>query len=150
MPHICVSELLQHWFKQWLVAWSAPSRYINQCWLVVNWTIWGQFSVKFESKYKSCHSRNFIWKCRLCNGGDKLNGICENVEISYVKIIVSCHTKTFKMKIEKVILFHSFCFRCWRCPFVSAELPLHSNHIYVTLRRHQSIWNITMTSECAR
>ena len=30
MPHICVSELGQHWFRLWLVAWSAPSHYLNQ------------------------------------------------------------------------------------------------------------------------
>ena len=29
-----------HWFKQWLVAWTAPSHYLNQCWNIVNWT-WG-------------------------------------------------------------------------------------------------------------
>ena len=28
----------QHWFRQWLVAWTAPSHYLNQCWNIVNWT----------------------------------------------------------------------------------------------------------------
>ena len=36
MPHICVSESGQHWFRWWLVAYSAPSHYLNQCWVVVN------------------------------------------------------------------------------------------------------------------
>ena len=39
VPHICDSELGQHWFRQWLVACSAPSHYLNQCWLIVNWTL---------------------------------------------------------------------------------------------------------------
>ena len=39
VPHICVSELGKHWFRQWLVASSAPSHYLNQCWLIVNWTL---------------------------------------------------------------------------------------------------------------
>ena len=39
VPHICVSELYQHWFRQWLVACSAPSHSLNQCWGIVNWTI---------------------------------------------------------------------------------------------------------------
>ena len=30
VPHICVNELDQHCFKQWLVAYSAPSHYLNQ------------------------------------------------------------------------------------------------------------------------
>ena len=32
-----------HWFRQWLVAWPAPSRYLNQCWNIVNWTIGNKF-----------------------------------------------------------------------------------------------------------
>ena len=28
----------QHWFRYWLVAWSAPSHYLNQCWNIINWT----------------------------------------------------------------------------------------------------------------
>ena len=39
VPHIDVSELGQHWFRQWLVTWSAPSHYLNQCWNIVNWTL---------------------------------------------------------------------------------------------------------------
>ena len=30
--HICVSKLNQHWFTQWLVAWSAQRHYLNQYW----------------------------------------------------------------------------------------------------------------------
>ena len=29
----------QHWFRQWLVAWPAPSHYLNQCLDIVNWTL---------------------------------------------------------------------------------------------------------------
>ena len=38
MPHICIKELGQHWFRWWLVAWSAlcteqaTSHHLNQCW----------------------------------------------------------------------------------------------------------------------
>ena len=28
-----------HWFTQWLVAWLAPSHYVNQCWFIVNWNL---------------------------------------------------------------------------------------------------------------
>ena len=27
-----------HWFRQWLVAYSSPSHYLNQCRVIVNWT----------------------------------------------------------------------------------------------------------------
>ena len=39
LPHICVSESSQHWFRLWLVAFSAPSHYLNKCWDIVNYTI---------------------------------------------------------------------------------------------------------------
>ena len=26
-----------HWLRQWLVAWLAPSHYLNQCWDIANW-----------------------------------------------------------------------------------------------------------------
>ena len=32
MPQVCVNELDQHWFREWLVAYLAPSHYLNQCW----------------------------------------------------------------------------------------------------------------------
>ena len=37
VPHIWISKLCQHWFIQWLVAYSAPSHYLNHCWVIVNW-----------------------------------------------------------------------------------------------------------------
>ena len=36
---ICVSEWGQHWFRWWLVAYLAPSHYLNQCWVIVNWNL---------------------------------------------------------------------------------------------------------------
>ena len=38
MPHICVSESGQHWFRYWLATYFAPSHYLNECWVIVNWT----------------------------------------------------------------------------------------------------------------
>ena len=42
----------QHWFRLWLVAWSAPSHYLNQCWKIVNWNLRNreQTSVKSLTK----------------------------------------------------------------------------------------------------
>ena len=30
---------IPHWFRKWLVAWTAPSQYLNQCWNIVNWNL---------------------------------------------------------------------------------------------------------------
>ena len=35
----CVGKLNHHWFRKWLVAWTAPSHYLNQCWNIVYWTL---------------------------------------------------------------------------------------------------------------
>ena len=32
-------ELCQHWFRELLVACSAPSHYLNQYWLILNWAL---------------------------------------------------------------------------------------------------------------
>ena len=39
VPHICVGESGQHWFKQRRIAYSAPSHYLNQCEVIANWTL---------------------------------------------------------------------------------------------------------------
>ena len=52
MPHICVSESGQHWFRQWLVAFSAPSHYLNQCCVIVNWTLGKKLLGKFNQNIK--------------------------------------------------------------------------------------------------
>ena len=50
LPHICVSELDHHWFRQWLVVCSVPSHYLNQNWLIVNWTLGNKFQWNFNRK----------------------------------------------------------------------------------------------------
>ena len=39
MTHWCTSKLCYHWIIQWLVACSAPSHYLNQCWIIVQKTL---------------------------------------------------------------------------------------------------------------
>ena len=52
MPHICVSKSAQHWFRYWLVAYSAPSHYLNQCWVIVNCTLRNKFQWNFNQNTK--------------------------------------------------------------------------------------------------
>ena len=39
VTHTRISKLEHIWFRYWLVAWSAPSHCLNQCWNIVNWTL---------------------------------------------------------------------------------------------------------------
>ena len=50
--HICVSELGQHWFRYLLVTYSAPSHYLNQCWVIANWTLSNKLQWNFNHNSK--------------------------------------------------------------------------------------------------
>ena len=52
VAHIRISKLDHHWYRQWLVACSAPSHYLNQCWYTVKWTTGNTFRWNFN---KNCN-----------------------------------------------------------------------------------------------
>ena len=57
MPLICVSELGQYWLRWWLVAYSAPSHYLNQCWLIVNCTLKNKLQWNLNQNTKLCFTK---------------------------------------------------------------------------------------------
>ena len=50
MTHICVGNIIiiRYWFRWWLVAWSAPSHYLNRCLNIVNWTLRNKLQWKLK------------------------------------------------------------------------------------------------------
>ena len=46
-----------HWFRWWLVAWLTPTHYLNQCWNIVNWTLWNK--IKWNLNHKTIHIFSF-------------------------------------------------------------------------------------------
>ena len=56
----------QHWFRQWLVAWSVPSHCLNQCWGIVNWTLRNKLQWNFnQNSQLFIHKdafENVVWK----------------------------------------------------------------------------------------
>ena len=52
VPHICINETGQHWFRYWLVAITVPSHYLNQCWIIVNWTLRNKLQGNFNQNTK--------------------------------------------------------------------------------------------------
>ena len=48
VPQICVAESGKHLFRLWLVAYSAPSHYLHQWWIIVNWTLRKIFFMKMH------------------------------------------------------------------------------------------------------
>ena len=54
-----------HWFRQWIVACTAPSHYLNQCWNNVNWTIKNKFSgifIKIDIFFQDSAFEYVVWK----------------------------------------------------------------------------------------
>ena len=51
-PHICISESGQHWLRKWLVAFSAPSHYLNQCLVIVHWNLRNKLQWNFNQNTK--------------------------------------------------------------------------------------------------
>ena len=49
VPHICVREPVQHWFRQCLGAYSLPNVFLNQCWVIVNWTNSREILIKIKN-----------------------------------------------------------------------------------------------------
>ena len=50
--HICINELGQHWFRKWLVTYSAPSHHLNRCWVIVYWNLRNKFQWNFNQNTK--------------------------------------------------------------------------------------------------
>ena len=55
-----------HCFRQWLVAWPAPSHCLNQCWNIVTWTFRNnlQWNLNWNSNIfiQENAFENFVWK----------------------------------------------------------------------------------------
>ena len=61
MTHICIANLGHHWFR-WLVAWPAQSHYLNQCWNIVDWSLWNKHNWNLYIFIKEKTLKNVVWK----------------------------------------------------------------------------------------
>ena len=74
MPHIWVNESGQHWFRSWLGALLAPSHYLNQCWLIVNWTHRNKFKRNLNPNSHIFIQENTFENVVCQNGGHLVQG----------------------------------------------------------------------------
>ena len=58
VPHIWISESSQHWFRELLVTYSARSHYLNQLWVIVNWTLRNKLQLNFNQDIKLFYCEN--------------------------------------------------------------------------------------------
>ena len=74
VPHICVNGWGHHWSRYWLVACSAPSHYINQCWFIVNWTPENKFQWNVNQDSIIFIQENAFENAVCQNGGHFVQG----------------------------------------------------------------------------
>ena len=74
VPHIYVSESGEYWFRKWLVAYSAPGHYLNQCWVILNWTLENKLQWNCNKDTKLFVHENVYENYRLRNGGHLVQG----------------------------------------------------------------------------
>ena len=52
VPHIFFGELGQHWFRQWFIACTVTSHYLNQCWVILKWMLRNKHQWHFNQNTK--------------------------------------------------------------------------------------------------
>ena len=94
MTHICVSELSHHWFRYWLVAYAAPSHYLNQGWLTVNILKWN------STENTQIFTQENAFENAVCNMAAILSRSCQ-MRISSWRTIV--HFQVLKFSVSPVV-----------------------------------------------
>ena len=74
-------ESNHHWFRQRLVAWTAPSHYLNQCWNIVHWTLRNKLQWNLNrNSYIFIHENafeNVVWKmAAILSRPQSVNFLC--------------------------------------------------------------------------
>ena len=78
-----------HWFRKWLVAWSAPSHYLIQCWDIINWTLRNKLQWNVSRNYKIFIQEN-VFESVVCEMASILfRPQCVNADSSAVYIMIS-------------------------------------------------------------
>ena len=97
LTHTCVSRLGHRWFRKWLVACSAPSHYLNQCWFNVNCNLANkiQWNLKQNSRIfiQENAFENVVCKIAaiLCRSQYVKKLICSNVPASIIRGLAICY-----------------------------------------------------------
>ena len=105
VPHICISESDQHWCR-WLVAYSPPSHHLNQCWVIVNWTLKNKLQWNFNQNSKRFTHEN-RYKIIVCEMAAILSREMSQKEAMGILVIWAAMWRNYYM-------FHSFFWQLWR------------------------------------
>ena len=129
VPHrsICLSELCKHWFRQLLVACSAPSNYLNQHWLIVNWTFRNRLQWNLNQNTKVfIHKNAFEYvvceMAAILSRGDKLTWYTVH-PMKYAHVFVVLHLVVVTLSVSRGLKWRNH-------PYTSGLLYWHwGNHM---------------------
>ena len=102
--YICIGKLYNYWFRQWLVAWSAPSYYLNQCRLIMKWKLrnerhynWSQTARIPPSPRKKENGSHFVFSI-LWSTHSHTKGIINNyvMEVNAEGILRNPNTRSYR------------------------------------------------------
>ena len=82
VPHICVSDSGQHWFRWWLVAYSAPSHYLNKLGVIAS----GPSGTNYNDIFIKIQNVSFT---KMENASENI--VCEMVAIFFKCVCVCGH-----------------------------------------------------------
>ena len=130
--HICVSRLNIIGSDNWLVAWTVPSHYLNQCSDIVNWTSGNKLQWNFDPNSNSLILENaflnVMWKMASIlswpkyvkhNEMDTLLRWFHTIGVRYMRVCV-CE---LALKNAFLLLFHFICNTC-----SSSETQCYHSH----------------------
>ena len=128
MPHICVIESGQYWFRWWLVAYSPPSHYLNQCYVIIIGPLGTNFSELLILKQRFSFTKMHLYissaKWRPFSPGELswYNRFMVTVGIYFTPKVESAYTRAdFNMCLDLISKYYF------------SHLPLISRHPYQIL-----------------
>ena len=133
MRHICVSKLYQHWFRYWLVAWLAPSHYLNKCWdIIVNWAFgnkfqWNSNQNQNTTVFISEHAfENVVWNMAAILSRPQ----CVNKNTCFFNFVISAGSadslepQGVGTSADTMMAMFGFCTHIWSAPDALTHWPL--------------------------
>ena len=126
--YLCVINLCHYWFRQWLVACSAPSHYLNQWCIIFIWT--------FRNKHQSNCIRNSkfsFMKMHLKMSSGEWRPFC--LDLNVLTRLVSSWPL-----MELLTSFKFLCIRLW----TEAEIVITANGptVGITATRISTHWGL--------
>ena len=104
-----------HWLRKWLVDWTAPSHYLNQCWDIVHWTLRNQLQWIFNRNSNIFIDKNMLENvvCHMLLGSSRPQCVkSEPIQLSWVSkdVIYFVPKKNFQLKSYTLStpVFHPF------------------------------------------